>query len=440
MILDHGGRAMGNIFDVVIIKIRRNIKIHLCLICLALLLFFSLSLSLWIFDSMRITEDKVYNEIVAQMYLSGNDIILSEAEEEKLLNYLDSNNMVIGVNSKGLSDFVKAVNFDTCKKYKGENPYLDKYENPSEEITEDSIALDGNTEISFADTFVANKCTLLDGKIPSKDLPGALISQELAQANGLEIGSILEVEGINGVKKSIPVRGIYSTEAEFTVTEDNYWGTAIFAFSPYNRIFTDFETSKPLITLKYSSSYEIFYKNYRMHDEIESYIRKAPIDIERLFTIYDTTGDSSKQIFSQLTAIHGISVLSFTIVAAADLVVFIIFLIILKRENRAEVRLLSLIGASSKDMVCFQRISFLVIGMPSCVAGILAAKVVYPSLMNFIFMKTKHLEAGVVNPAEYGTKYVLLNPVISHNWLLVLSVCLMIGIVALIIVARNKIE
>ena len=48
-----------------------------------------------------------------------------------------------------------------------------------------------------------------------------------------------------------------------TVTEENYWGTAVFAFSPYNRIFTDLETAKPLITLKHNSFYEVFYKNYR---------------------------------------------------------------------------------------------------------------------------------------------------------------------------------
>ena len=215
---------MGIIFDSVLIKIRRNMKIHLILLCLALLLFFSLSVSLWIFDSMCMTEDKVYNEIVAQMVLSGDDIILSEDEDEELVDYLHINNMVIGVNSASLSDFVKAVNFDTCKKYKGEDPYLDIYENPSEEITENSIVLDGNTEISFAEMYVANKCNLIEGEMPDKDLPGALISQELAQADGLGIGSVLEVEGINGVKKNILVRGIYSTDAELTVTEENYWG------------------------------------------------------------------------------------------------------------------------------------------------------------------------------------------------------------------------
>lgn len=428
---------MGIIFDSVLIKIRRNMKIHLILFCLALLIFFSLSVSLWIFDSMCMTEDKVYDEIVAQMNLSGDDITLSEAEDEELVDYLHSNNMVIGVNSASLSDFVKAVNFDTCKKYKGEDPYLDIYENPSEEITENSIVLDGNTEISFAEMYVANKCNLIEGEMPDKDLPGALISQELAQANGLGVGSVLEVEGINGVKKNILVRGIYSTEAELTVTEENYWGTAVFAFSPYNRIFTNLETAKPLITIKRDSFYEIFYKNYRMHDELESYIRKAPIDMER-FTIYDTTGDGSKQIFSQLTAIHGISLLSFAIVAAADLVIFVIFLIILKRENRAEVRVLSLIGASSKDIICFQWISLLILGIPSCIAGILAAKAVYPSLMNFIFKETKHIEAGVVIPFEYGTRYVLLSPVISNNRFWIFLTCFMIGTVALLVTSKNK--
>lgn len=428
---------MGIIFDSVLIKIRRNMKIHLILLCLALLLFFSLSVSLGIFEGMCMTEDKVYNEIVAQMILSGDDITLSEAEDEELVDYLRSNNMVIGVNSARLSDFVKAVNFNTCKKYKGEDPYLDIYENPSEEITENSIVLDGNTEISFAEMYVANKCNLIEGEMPDKDLPGALISQELAQADGLGIGSVLEVEGINGVKKNILVRGVYSTEAEFTVTEENYWGTAVFAFSPYNRIFTDLETAKPLITLKHNSFYEVFYKNYRMHDELESYIRKAPIDMER-FTIYDTTGDGSKQIFSQLTAIHGISLLSFAIVAAADLVIFVIFLIILKRENRAEVRVLSLIGASSKDIICFQWISLLILGIPSCIAGILAAKAAYPSLMNFIFKETKHIEAGVVIPFEYGTKYVLLSPVVSNNRFWIFLACFMIGTVALIVTSKNK--
>lgn len=426
---------MKTIFKSVLIKIRRNSKIQLCLFCLSLLLCFSLSLAIWVYDSMCMTEDKVYNEIGACISLYGNSGFNYDKNRE-LTDYLYENNRIIGVNS-GRSDFAKAVNFETCKKYKGENPYLDVYENPDERRTEDSVVIDGNTRVDFAEEFIANKCKLIDGVLPTSELPGAIISQELSQASGLEIGSEFKVEGLNGVNKNIYVRGIYSTAAEFTVTEDNYLGTAVFAYSPYNRIYTDLETANSLIEYEYISNYSIYYENYRFYDEVMTYIENATVDMNE-FTFYDQTGTYEKQTFSQLTAIHGISLLAFIIVAVADLVIYIIIFTILKRENRGDIRVLSIIGASSGNIISFQWISFWILWIPSAIVGFLGSKALYPSLVNFIFKETKYIETGLVSPYSNGTDYVLLNPVISPNWAIVVLAYILIGFSFMLFLIRNK--
>lgn len=419
----------------VLIKICRNIRMQSYLYCLSIVLCFSLSLAIWAYDSMCMTEDKVYNEIGACIELSGNSAFNYD-KNRKLTDYLYENNKIIGVNS-GRSDFAKAVNFETCKKYKGENPYLDVYENPDERRTADSVVIDGNTRVDFADEFIANKCKLIYGVLPTSELPGAIISQELSQASGLKIGSELKVEGLNGVNINIYVRGIYSTVAEFTVTEDNYLGTAVFAYSPYNRIYTDLETANSLIEYEYISNYSIYYENYRFYDEVMTYIKNAPVDMNE-FTFYDQTGTYEKQTFSQLTAIHGISLLAFIIVAVADFVMYIIIFTILKRENRGDIRVLSIIGASSRNIISFQWISFWLLWIPSAIVGFLGSHALYPPLMNFIFKETKYIETGLVSPYSNGTDYVLLNPVISTNWAIVVLAYILIGFSFMLLLIRNK--
>ncbi len=190
---------------------------------------------------------------------------------------------VIGVNSPTAFHFTP-INFKNSKEHTGEDPVEQAYEKMEKwgEITEEeilsaaeNISLWGHVDIKMEDAFRAGWNELIEGEFPETGAREAIISDVLAQENDLEIGDTLEFKSIqtgNAETNTLIVSGIYSTKQKFEVLEANSYSD-IFANSPYNRIFSDYET----VSLYAGISSEI--KN--LHVYVESQ-RDVDMVIEKL--------------------------------------------------------------------------------------------------------------------------------------------------------------
>lgn len=148
---------------------------------------------------------------------------------------------IVGVNQK-CSDYVLPVDFKNCRQYQGEDPYVQEVRiDGMEAEMEEWVALEGDDRIDLIDAFRLGGSTLAEGEFPSSAEPGALVSRQLAEENGLAPGSRITFSAY-GKSLTLAVSGIYETKSSFTVTAENIVGPAVFAYSPYNRIYADADT------------------------------------------------------------------------------------------------------------------------------------------------------------------------------------------------------
>jgi putative ABC transport system permease protein len=154
---------------------------------------------------------------------------------------------VIGVN-RHIADYAFPVDFENVRDYTGETPISDPslYEVDSENLRPYSVIVDANTDCSLIDDFRLEKALLTGGEFPTVEHPGVVIEQHLSEQNGLTIGDAITFTVPGGKDVTALITGVYRTTGSFHITGDNYLGEAIFAMSPYNRIYTSLDVGTSL--------------------------------------------------------------------------------------------------------------------------------------------------------------------------------------------------
>lgn len=155
---------------------------------------------------------------------------------------------VVGVN-QNYADFALPQNFENNKSFLGQNPYSQKVQITHDAGFEDNIVIEGNIRTDLIDLFRNNAAKIITGEYPTKQQPGALISKELADQNKLKLYDNIAVLAYDN-EYTIPIVGIYETIAQFQITSDNIIGAAVFAHSPYNRIYVDIDSCTKLFNIE----------------------------------------------------------------------------------------------------------------------------------------------------------------------------------------------
>lgn len=225
-------------------------KAHsLIIFMIALLILIFEVTGLLIHVATKLAEEDVYKQIGLHVKIVPNDEIQNYNEviiTDNMISNLRQMNHVIGCDSY-LESFCTPENFNNVKIYKGINPTTqnDQASIPLEEIlvSKDQISLMGGLNIKYNESFYKGQNVLINGHFPDQSNEGAIISEQLADANHFKIGDFVTVK-CDGTQKEtdIEIIGIYQTNLNFEVLETNLLGEEIFHSSPYNIVYTNYST------------------------------------------------------------------------------------------------------------------------------------------------------------------------------------------------------
>ncbi len=248
--------------------------------------------------------DSIFSENASQIFDETQYLPPQTRESLDAVLNIDE---VTGIETLNANSMLYAlpVNFENSKIYTGENPYEQIHQNAvleeiDIELLSNSVNIIGLANVEMFDYFRRNLSTLFAGGYPSAENPGAIISMELAEQNNLSLGDIIEINVIsnefntqtqtNDIElipeiQSIKITGIYETNLYFDVGEENYEGIEIFKNSPYNAIFTDYNTAVLLNDASQDIRFFTIYVNsYDSIDMVLEQLKDTGIDWDKYQT------------------------------------------------------------------------------------------------------------------------------------------------------------
>jgi len=247
---------------------------------------------------------------------------------------------VVGENSVS-GDYAKPVDFKNVKTYQGIDPSTQKNtQSPNTRIHKDNVIIDGDLQVDLTDGFRKKQSSLIDGSLPSESNRGALIEEKLAQQNNLAVGDSIKVNPIvklddnnqvvqleNAIPIEIKIIGIYKTSDEFNVLSQNFWGEDVYAFSPYNRIYTDFETGQEIFKQNDGSitDADIYVNSPSNMDKVAKEIKRLNFDWTK-YQLVNLTASENMEISNQLNkvATNASLIIAFSSLAGAIILILII--------------------------------------------------------------------------------------------------------------------
>ncbi|MEE0023275.1 ABC transporter permease [Ruminococcus sp.] len=251
----------------------KYIQSFIAIILSVLILSFEFA-TLLLYKSANITKNNIMREIGVTLNISPNDEYLYSLMEDEfnslgqpdsyafsgnglleidmnLKKEIESLNHVVG-SDYTIDYFMFPLNFDNVKEYTGCNPDTQNDMADGDvnwQLYKDCISVTGSYAINELSLFRRKQNKLIDGTVPSIEKPGALISDLLAEKNNLSIGENLNLayildNGQNDEKNNtVPIVGIYHSDIEFEVLDSNFYGSGVFSYSPYNKVYVDYETA-----------------------------------------------------------------------------------------------------------------------------------------------------------------------------------------------------
>ncbi len=201
------------------------------------------------------TYNNIGNMVLVSMHQLKGDKTVEEAKAEIL--QIDG---VLGVDeTHGVT--IKPLNFELVTLYTGENPYEQIMSEGGEEYFEymgDAIWLIGSGDIELREEFLRGFAELAEGKKPTSENPGVIVSREFSEHNNMSVGDSIEFDVLTRAmgewqnskwKEEVfeaEIIGIFETKEYFEITKDNWDGKYVFDESPYNRILSSIEFAKEL--------------------------------------------------------------------------------------------------------------------------------------------------------------------------------------------------
>ena len=229
-------------FKMALLEMKGRLVKTLILFAVFLVLFTGLHTALTLLRSAEEAKSNALRNIGASVTLdyanindTGKQLFTTD-----IMDRLSSVENVVGVN-QSYADFALPINFQNSKAYSGKDPHAQEVQIENEPGFENNVILEGNIRAEYSDAFRNGAAAVASGAYPTVSQPGALISRILAEQNDLSPDDEIVLHAY-GKELELQVVGIYDTAAQFQVTSENIIGAAVFAYSPYNRIYVDIDS------------------------------------------------------------------------------------------------------------------------------------------------------------------------------------------------------
>lgn len=195
---------------------------------------------------------------------------------------------VKGINKQKV-EYALAVDFQVVKDYEGEKPDSDPdLYSDTVGLTPMSVVLDANLDCSLLKDFRIGDSTLIFGSFPQEGHSEVMIEQHLAESNDLSIGDEITL-GYFDKRQTCKVVGMYQTKGTFYISKDNNVGEAVFAWSPYNRIYASIDVAKELYDLELNEMpIDIYVDNLKNMKGVGDSIQALEWDWDK-YVLYDMT-------------------------------------------------------------------------------------------------------------------------------------------------------
>lgn len=384
--------------------------------------------------------------------LEANDTILPVFTQEVIDKVLTVEH-VVGCNQE-CSAYVIPKNFTNCKYYTGINPASQKVQFVNEGAEElytqyysNFVVLKGNSGLEWIDVFRTEKAVLKEGSFPSAEHPGVIISEQLAEVNGLSVGDTLTVtdyECETGNTASVEVVGIYSWDASvyFSVTTDNLIGVGAFCWSPYNKLYADLETATSLFEQDPETLYIDFYIDSPENVQAAGEAIKA-LDIDwDTYSLINTTQTEYNAAASQIISTISVCRLMIAFISFISVVALLLVTSIWAERSQYECGIYLALGASRWRSLLQQLCSTLVTLLPAVVLALCLSRPLAETLLQLIgtLSVTGETHSSFTSGLE-SAAITVLNPTAEHYLLFALCAVLVVAFSCLLpayCVARLK--
>ena len=322
------------------------------------------------------SEATVLESIGASVTLDYGESTSGEAPvfTADVLDQLANQEHVLGYN-QNYSDYALPKNFSNCRKYEGNDPATQATFLDLEPETSDYIVLEGDSNIQLLDLFRQGNAWLTDGSFPSIANPGAIISTYLADANALHIGDKLNITSCDRTHEiTISITGIYQTKEAFVITDENIVGEAVFAYSPYNRIYADLDTTTGFFAINPETLYTTFYiDDPRNVSDTGEAMKTTDIDWSQ-YSLVNTTQNTYNMEAAQIEATISMAktMLFFVLIISAATIILVTS--IWGEQSRFESGIFLALGASKCYVLIQQFITTFLVAIPAYILSLICAK------------------------------------------------------------------
>ena len=361
-------------FKMAFLEMKGRIVKTLILFAVFLVLFTGLHTALTLLQSAEEAKSSALKRIGASVTLDYADIedVGKRLFTIDIIDRLSSVENVVGVN-QSYADFATPINFQNSKAHSGKDPHSQEVQIENEPGFENNVILEGNIRAEYSDAFRNGAAAVASGAYPTVSQPGALISRILAEQNDLSPDAEIVLHAY-GKELELQVVGIYDTAAQFQVTSENIIGAAVFAYSPYNRIYVDIDSFSQLYgTDSATLPIRIYISSPVKVQETGEKIKSMDFDWN-IFRLVNTT---ATEYSMAANSIESVSSLTKTFVVLFTLIISVVIVIVMSiwaEAFRYESGIWLSMGASKWRAILMLLVSTIIIAIPAVVVSVLSSK------------------------------------------------------------------
>lgn len=438
-----------------ILFIERKHRESVILTVLLFLLFSFFFSGVVMYQSTATYRDKALAEIGATLqisYLPELDESTLNEVDQNILSRVQSMSHVLGIEvaPPSLSGSCIPLGLETVKTHTG----FDPEQQPSpiysdEEARMESVCVDliGCSAIPLRNQFRNNMSVISEGSFPTNDNPGILISRNFAELNTLSINDTIKLKYIysdtNSKEFEVKIVGIYDTTLKFEILEDNDMGVAVYRASPYNAVFTDFDTASMILGRDNTVyNFKVYVDSPKNLEAVQEQIQKLPMEWEK-YKIYNETLSFYNEYASQIDTVFSNSIRLIILTSTIGIILFIVVYSIWNRQRIRDIGIFEVLGESRIRIIKLYVLETLIL---SFIAAVLAVPLSYLLIHYISRMHSPELvSSNAINIlTPYDTGEYDINPVyavyfdIKSLLLLMIFVLLIVGITGISLIFLLK--
>lgn len=225
------------------------------------------------------------------------------------------------------------------------------------EAVADSVNFIGSPSIQTWDEFRRGFSHLTVGHFPERGRPEVIVNSILAEENGLKIGDVITLRNIHDTSKEIDltISGLYETSLAFEILPSNVFGQGIYRFSPYNRIYGNYDDLLRLSDVDARIRYfRVYVDDVASISHVMSALRNLSFDWE-YYELMDGTSFEYTQYESNINRIMQNSKRLIFASSVAILILVSALAWLWQKSNTYEISVLVLLGLNRMN-ICLGRV------------------------------------------------------------------------------------